>query len=148
MEKLKNNLVNLFLDIAENKVPSKNPTFGKPEEKDTKIAKLQKDKTSFKGQPAFTGAGTKVLETIGEKVRKPSLFKSIADKFEFDGASMGPMAMLTLLFGFCLPPRLYNAKSSYERKEIIVRDLTSFAAILFAGKALARGFAKAFDTFA
>ena len=64
--------------------------------------------------------------------------------FEFNGASMSVPAMLTLLFGFCLPPRYINAKSDKERKEILVRDISSFTAILFGAKALSRGFSDVF----
>ena len=95
-------------------------------------------------QPAFTGAMSKTMEKVGETISKGGKFKSkFADIFEFDGASMGPIAMLTLLFGFCLPPRLKHAKSEYEYKEIWVRDITSFISILFLGRALSRGFSKA-----
>ena len=51
---------------------------------------------------------------------------------------MSVPAMLTLLFGFCLPPRYQNAKSDKERKEILVRDISSFSAILFGANALSR----------
>lgn len=102
----------------------------------------QTDNTQKSAQPSFTGAGT-IIERAGEKLGKNTgLASKFSNIFEFDGASMGPLAMLTLLFGFCLPPRLQHAKSDYEYKEIIVRDITSFISILFLGKALARGFAK------
>ncbi|MFQ8626862.1 MAG: hypothetical protein ACLSA2_10640 [Candidatus Gastranaerophilaceae bacterium] len=68
----------------------------------------------------------------------------VLKNFEFNGASMSVPAMLTLLFGFCLPPRYVNAKSDKERKEILVRDISSFTAILFGAKALSRGFSDAF----
>lgn len=70
--------------------------------------------------------------------------KKISDKFEFNGASMSVPAMLTLLFGFCLPPRYIQAQDKYDKEEILVRDISSFAAILFAAKALARGFSDGF----
>ena len=54
-------------------------------------------------------------------------------------------AMLALLFGFCLPPRLLNAPDKYDLKETILRDITSFLSILFAAKALSRGFSEAFS---
>ncbi len=114
-----------------NKNPSPNPTFGKPEE--------QVASDGVAKNPSFTGMASK----IGELVEKHPKFKlKISNPLEFDGPSIGPMAMMTLLFGGCLPPRIINAKSNYELKEIIVRDVTSFLAILFAGKALSRGFTK------
>ena len=57
---------------------------------------------------------------------------------------MSVPALLNLLFGFCFTPRYINAKSDEERKEIGVRDITSFTAILFGAKALSRGFSDAF----
>ena len=90
---------------------------------------------------AFTGGFSKIGETAIKEGRISNLLKN----FEFNGASMPVSAMLTLLFGFTLPPRYLNAKSDKERKEILVRDITSFTAILFAAKALARGFSKIFS---
>lgn len=86
---------------------------------------------SFQG-----GFATKVGKTVVENEK----IGNFLNKFEFNGASMPITAMLTLLFGFCLPPRYINAKSDKERKEILVRDISSFTAILFGAKALSRGF--------
>ena len=57
---------------------------------------------------------------------------------------MSVPAMLTLLFGFCLPPRYRDAKDHHDRREIVVRDMSSFTAILFGAKALSRGFSDGF----
>lgn len=81
---------------------------------------------------------------IGSNAVKDGLLGKLFNKFEFNGASMSVPGMLTLLFGFCLPPRYINAKSDKEKKEIVVRDVSSFTAILFAAKAMARGFSDAF----
>lgn len=89
---------------------------------------------------AFTGLASKA----GETAMKGGKIGKLLGNFEFNGASMTIPAMLTLLFGFCLPPRYINAKSDKERKEILVRDITSFGAILFGAKALSRGFSDAF----
>lgn len=96
----------------------------------------EKDSTKTK-DPSFTGLASKAGETAmkGNKLLKT---------FEFNGASMQVPAMLTLLFGFCLPPRYINAKSDKEKKEILVRDITSFGAILFGAKALSRAFSTGF----
>ena len=99
-------------------------------------AQKQKDKNV-----AFTG---NFATSIGRKATQDGFLKNIFRNFEFNGASMPVPAMLTLLFGFCLPPRYANAKSDKERKEIAVRDISSFTAILFAAKAMARGFSDAF----
>lgn len=90
---------------------------------------------------AFTGGLT---SSIGKQASKDGVLGKVFSKFEFNGASMSVPGMLTLLFGFCLPPRYANAKSDKERKEILVRDISSFTAILFAAKAMARGFSDAF----
>lgn len=81
---------------------------------------------------------------IGSNAVKDGFLGKLFNKFEFNGASMSVPGMLTLLFGFCLPPRYINAKSDKEKKEIVVRDVSSFTAILFAAKAMARGFSDAF----
>lgn len=81
---------------------------------------------------------------IGANAVKDGFLGKLFNKFEFNGASMSVPGMLTLLFGFCLPPRYINAKSDKEKKEIVVRDVSSFTAILFAAKAMARGFSDAF----
>lgn len=92
-----------------------------------------------KGNPNFTGK-MGIFEKTADVVNNKSLLKKLSDKFEFDGASMSPTQCLTLLFGFCLPPRLLHANDKHDRKEIYVRDVSSFVAILFAAKGIARGF--------
>ncbi len=90
--------------------------------------------------PSFTG----LASTAGKTALEGGKISKLLGNFEFNGASMTVPAMLTLLFGFCLPPRYLNAKSDKERKEILVRDISSFGAILFGAKALSRGFSDAF----
>ncbi|MBR5554415.1 hypothetical protein IKU74_00220 [bacterium] len=93
---------------------------------------------------AFKGGMASVNEAVGKKVLKGGMFKKLSDTFEFNGASMSVPAMLTLLFGFCLPPRYRDAKDHHDRREIVVRDMSSFTAILFGAKALSRGFSDGF----
>lgn len=101
----------------------------------------QNDETTNKSKDvAFTGLASKAGDAAMKGGKASKLFKN----FEFNGASMSIPAMLTLLFGFCFPPRYLNAKSDKERKEIVVRDISSFGAILFGAKALSRGFSDAF----
>ncbi len=90
---------------------------------------------------AFTG---NFFTKAGETALKDGPINKILKNFEFNGASMPVSAMLTLLFGFTLPTRYLNAKSDKERKEILVRDISSFTAILFGAKALSRIFSVAF----
>ena len=94
----------------------------------------------------FQGAGIqKVMAKTGDTVMSTSWLKKLADKFDFDGPSMSVTAMLTLLFGFCLPPRYINGQDKYDKKEILVRDISSFAAILFGAKALSRACSQTFS---
>ncbi len=101
----------------------------------------EKNKNEKSKDPAFTG---NFMSSVGETAMKKSNLSKLLSKFEFNGASMTVPATLTLLFGFCLPPRYKNAKSDEERKEILVRDISSFTAILFGAKALSRGFSSIF----
>lgn len=111
------------------------------------VAEGKADKAEDKkksSEVAFKGGMSAINEAIGQKVTKGSWLKKLSDTFEFDGASMSVPAMLTLLFGFCLPPRLRDAKGEHDRREILVRDVSSFTAILFGAKALSRGFSALF----
>ena len=112
----------------------------------TRDAKKSDDKKSDdkKAATSFTGAASAINEKLGKTVTKGGWFKKLSDTFEFDGASMSVPAMLTLLFGFCLPPRLRNAKGEHDRREIEVRDISSFIAILFGAKTLSRSFSTLF----
>lgn len=98
-------------------------------------------KAEKNNQPTFTGG----FETIGKKAVNSGKISDLLNRFEFNGAAMSLTGMITLLFGFTLPARYLNAKSDKERKEILVRDITSFTAILFFAKALSRGFSNAFS---
>ena len=117
------------------------------ENANTQTAKSDTDKKETTGNiqqkdknVAFTG----LVSQAGKSAMKEGSISKLLKNFEFNGASMSVPAMLTLLFGFCLPPRYKNAKSDKERKEILVRDIASFTAILFGAKALSRGFSDAF----
>lgn len=102
------------------------------------------DENKDKKDVSFTG---NVFSRVGETAVKEGNLSKLLTNFEFNGASMPVNAMMTLLFGFTLPARYSNAKSDKERKEILVRDISSFAAILFAAKALSRSFSKMFSKF-
>ncbi len=119
---------------------AENNTAEKAEDKVKEDKKADaKDQTKDKNV-AFTGLAL----TTGKNAMKEGGISKVLKIFEFNGASMSVPAMLTLLFGFCLPPRYINAKSDKERKEILVRDISSFTAILFGAKALSRGFSDVF----
>ena len=115
--------------------------------KDPGLAGLVPDESQNNGQVSFTGGMTKLQKAMartGDTVMNSKYLKGISDNFEFSGASMSMPAMLTLLFGSCLPPRLINAQSNTDRKEILFRDVLSFSSILFGAKALTRVFSDAF----
>lgn len=114
-----------------------NPTFSKDNKNDENV------ENKVKAEPSFTGVGT-AMAKFGKTVTDNKFLKGFSDGFEFDGATMSMPAMLTLLFGFCLPPRLKHAQSNTDRKEILFRDVTSFLAILFGAKILTRGFSDVF----
>ena len=111
------------------------------EVQETKKSKGKKADKENKKDVAFTGLAS---EVGGKAMKEGSKLGKLLSNFEFNGASMTVPAMLTLLFGFCLPPRYINAKSDKERKEITVRDISSFTAILFGAKALSRAFSTGF----
>ena len=115
--------------------------------KDPGLAGLVPEEDQKNGQVSFTGGmntAQRAFAKTGDAVVKNGLLKKLSDTFEFSGASMSMPAMLTLLFGFCLPPRLVNAQSNTDRKEILFRDTLSFGSILFGAKALTRVFSDVF----
>ncbi len=87
----------------------------------------------------FTGLASNV-EKLGKKVFNTKSLKSVSDVFELNGPVISGMAMPVLLYGFCIPPRLEHAQSKYDYGEIVLRDMTSFTALLFGAKALSRMF--------
>lgn len=91
----------------------------------------------------FTGMAA-MLEKAGSGVLNNKHAKSISDIFELNGPIISGTAMTTLLYGFCIPPRLKHAQDKYDYGEIIVRDMTAFTALLFGAKALARLFSDGF----
>ncbi len=128
------------LDIQDQNVnKTSNPTFSK----DNKDVKDEKFEDNVKSEPSFTGLGS-AMAKVGKTVTESKGLKKLSDGFEFDGATMSMPAMLTLLFGFCLPPRLAHAQSNTDRKEILFRDVTSFLSILFGAKILTRVFSDVF----
>ena len=128
--------------------PATAPTAEAPK---TTNKTVDKSNNSLKvnNEVAFTGLGavSKAMSDLGDTVVNSKGLKKFSDIFEFDGASMSMPAMLSLLFGFCLTPRLIHAQSNTDRKEIIFRDVLSFISILFGAKALTRLFSDGFAKF-
>lgn len=104
--------------------------------------KVKGNKPSF--GVSFTGMGS-FLEKAGDKIFNNKSAKTVSDIFELNGPIMSANAMTTLLFGFCIPPRLANAQDKYDYGEIVVRDMTAFTALLFGAKALSRVFSDVFS---
>ena len=102
--------------------------------------------TKQAGQPSFTGR-LDILEKAGKKVFNSKNAKAISDIFELNGPVISGTAMPVVLYGFCIPPRLKHARDKYDYGEIVVRDLSSFTALLFGAKALARVFSDGFTRF-
>ncbi len=119
----------------ENVKKTANPTFSNE--------KVENNPNKAAAEPSFTGAPN-LFAKLGKTVTEGKALKSFSNGFEFDGATMSMPAMLSLLFGFCLPPRLIHAQSNTDRKEILFRDVTSFLAILFGAKTLTRIFSDMF----
>ena len=97
-------------------------------------------------QPSFTGR-MDILSKTGKKVFNSPRLKKISDMFELNGPVISGTAMPVVLYGFCIPPRLKHARDKYDYGEIVVRDLSSFTALLFGAKALARIFSDGFTKF-
>ena len=130
---------------AENTVTDSPADAAKPDaNKDTKIAdaadSAAQDAKPDNKQVSFGGWQSKLGKTVLNNKKLDNLLKN----FEFDNAAMPANAMAAALFGFCLPPRYIDAKSNFERGEILFRDITSFLAILFGAKALSRVFSQTF----
>jgi hypothetical protein len=117
----------------------KDPSQADEEENTSAVVNSKPEKEGKKAskEVQFTGLGT-MLEKTGDKVFNGSTAKKVSDIFELNGPVIAGTAMTTLLYGFCIPPRLQHAQSKYDYGEIVFRDLTSFTALLFGAKALAR----------
>ena len=100
-------------------------------------AKVNKAADPAKKDVPFTGLAS-VAGDIANKTYNNKIAKYISDIFELNGAIIPGGAMATLLYGFCIPPRLSNAQDKYDFGEILLRDLTAFTALLFGAKAVAR----------
>ena len=104
----------------------------------------QKPDSAKSNQTSFTGLGS-AMSKMGDEIVGHKHVKKLSDIFEFNGATMSVPAMLSLMFGACLPPRLIHAQSNTDRAEILLRDILSFVSILFGAKALNRSFSNMFS---
>lgn len=99
-------------------------------------AKVNQNAETKKDVP-FTGLAS-TAGNVAEKAFNNKYAKYITDMFELNGPIISGGAMATLLYVFCIPPRLLNAQDKYDYGEIILRDMTAFTALLFGAKAVAR----------
>ena len=116
------------------------PPKGQPTMTGSKNIKGNKKDIAFEGKSQF-------FAQTADKVLGSKKLNKILTHFEFDDASMSVPAMLTLLFGFCLPTRLMKAADvdKYDVHETLARDIPSFAAILFLAHAIGRAFSNIFS---
>lgn len=93
-------------------------------------------------QPSFSGN----LATLGEKIVLPSSskLKGFSDAFEYNKFNMPLASIMTLLYGFTIVPRYFQAKDKYDKREILTRDLLSISAILFLANGLSSTLTKMF----
>ncbi len=124
------------------------PLENEVKENSTQQANAQTDKKADSvgenGEKISFSGRQQIFTDVADKVMKNKSLKKVSDFFEFDGPSMTTNSTLALLFGFCLPTRLANSADHHDRKEILTRDIFSFASILFGANALSRGFSKLF----
>ena len=121
-----------------------NPALGEDAEVNPSKQKAEEKAKENGKDVAFTGNPVSTLEKTGSKIFNNKVPKSISDIFELNGGIFSSTAMPVLLYGFCIPPRLFNAQDKYDYKDILVRDMTSFTALLFGAKALGRLFSDGF----
>ena len=120
-----------------------NPALGEEAAENPAKQNTKTDSKDKKNVP-FTGSPVGFLEKTGAKVFNSKMPKSISDIFELNSGTLSSTAMPVLLYGFCIPPRLWNAQDKYDYKDIFVRDMTAFTALLFGAKVLERLFSDGF----
>jgi len=126
----------------------KNPAIADDEEED--VSRVANNKTNVSdnvknknSKDIPFGSRAQLFEKAG-KVFNNRKVKYFSNWFELDGPVITGSAMATLLYGFCIPPRLNHAQDKYDYGEVAFRDMTCFTALLFGAKALARLFSDAF----
>lgn len=122
----------------------KNPALMNDDEPISKVNAKNPIAKANSGKGVSFGSKMSLIEKLGNKVMGSPKLKGISDIFELEGPVIQGQAMSVLLYGFCIPPRLWNYQDKYDLKEIFVRDLTAFTALLFGAKAIARGMSDGF----
>ncbi len=81
--------------------------------------------------------------SVANKILNPkSALGKISKNIEYDGLDMSFPVMCAAMIGGVLIPRLIQAQDKYDREEILRRDITSEAAIVFGAAALSKIFLK------
>ncbi len=95
-------------------------------------------------KPSFGSLGS-IQTKIGETVCSNKTLKKLSDKMEYNGFSMSTLTLSGILYGATIVPRYLNATDKHDKREILLRDVTSITAILFAAKALGKGISRKFE---
>ncbi len=82
-------------------------------------------------------------ENIGKKFSTSKVLKKANKFFETDGFNFGSTAFNSLVMGAVILPRFIQARDNDERREILTRDTTTIATLLFAMKGINAGLSKA-----
>ncbi len=102
------------------------------------------DKPNFHRKGHHKGHGAPPVEKTAQEQsvenKSPAQQPSFTGFLELSGAIIPATGMAALLYGTCLPPRLVQAHDKHDRAEILLRDVSSFTALLFGAKALSRKF--------
>ncbi len=105
--------------------------------KETNIQHNEKSQEQPK-QVAFCGATEAIGKVISEK---NGLLAKFAKAFEFDGYNVSLMGLISACSIGVVIPRFVQAREENERKEVLFRDTTTIATIIFAAKAVQHIFA-------
>ena len=89
-------------------------------------------------KPAFGS-----LQGLGKKILGSKTLQNAGNLLEFDGYNMPLASLVTVCYGGVLIPRLVSARDKNEFKEIMVRDVTSMALLLYGRKAIQNVVSKA-----
>lgn len=122
----------------------KNPALMNDDEPASKVNSKASTEQTNSGKGVSFGSKLSFIEKLGNKVIDSTKLKGISDVFELEGPIIQGQAMSILLYGPCFLPRLWNYQDKYDLKEIFVRDLSAFTALLFGAKAIARGMSDGF----
>lgn len=94
--------------------------------------------TNKQTSPNFGSAASLASKILNEE----STIGKFAKNINYDGLDMSFPVMVAAMLGGVLVPRLIQAQDKYDRQEILRRDITSEATIVFGAAALSKVFLK------